>query len=30
VGFVIRLAERKDWEALRDIRLRSLRAEPDA
>jgi ribosomal protein S18 acetylase RimI-like enzyme len=30
VGFVIRLAERKDWEAVRDIRLRSLREEPDA
>jgi ribosomal protein S18 acetylase RimI-like enzyme len=30
VGFVIRLAEGKDWEAVRDIRLRSLREEPDA
>jgi ribosomal protein S18 acetylase RimI-like enzyme len=29
VGFVIRLAEPKDWEAVRDIRLRSLREEPD-
>jgi ribosomal protein S18 acetylase RimI-like enzyme len=30
VGFVIRLAEPKDWQAVRDIRLRSLREEPDA
>jgi ribosomal protein S18 acetylase RimI-like enzyme len=30
VGFVIRLAEPKDWEVVRDIRLRSLREEPDA
>jgi ribosomal protein S18 acetylase RimI-like enzyme len=30
VGVVIRLAEPKDWEAVRDIRLRMLREEPDA
>jgi ribosomal protein S18 acetylase RimI-like enzyme len=30
VGFVIRLAEPEDWEAVRDIRLRMLREEPDA
>jgi ribosomal protein S18 acetylase RimI-like enzyme len=30
VRFVIKLAELKDWEAVRDIRLRSLREEPDA
>ena len=28
--FVIRPAEPSDWEAVRDIRLRSLREEPDA
>ncbi len=27
---MIRLAEESDWEAVRDIRLRSLREEPDA
>ncbi len=27
---MIKLAELKDWEAVRDIRLRSLREEPDA
>ena len=27
---MIRLAELSDWEAVRDIRLRSLREEPDA
>jgi GNAT superfamily N-acetyltransferase len=30
VRFVIKLAELEDWEAVRDIRLRSLREEPDA
>ena len=30
MGFVVRLAEPKDWQAVRDIRLRSLREEPDA
>jgi ribosomal protein S18 acetylase RimI-like enzyme len=28
--FMIRAAEPSDWEAVRDIRLRSLREEPDA
>jgi ribosomal protein S18 acetylase RimI-like enzyme len=27
---MIRLAQESDWEAIRDIRLRSLREEPDA
>jgi hypothetical protein len=27
---MIRAAEPSDWEAVRDIRLRSLREEPDA
>jgi hypothetical protein len=30
VGLVIRLSEPEDWEAVRDIRLRMLREEPDA
>jgi len=30
VVFMIRAAEPSDWEAVRDIRLRSLREEPDA
>jgi ribosomal protein S18 acetylase RimI-like enzyme len=30
VGLVIRVAEPEDWEAVRDIRLRMLREEPDA
>jgi ribosomal protein S18 acetylase RimI-like enzyme len=30
MGFMIRPAEASDWESVRDIRLRSLREEPDA
>jgi ribosomal protein S18 acetylase RimI-like enzyme len=30
MGFMIRRAELADWEVVRDIRLRSLREEPDA
>ena len=30
VVFMIRAAEPSDWEAVRDLRLRSLREEPDA